>query len=111
MAREDETHHLVGEVSGRIEHEWAATINHGDAVRAAEGGCGGADAALPVTPMHPDVLDTELGTLPDGALGFVRRGGNDDGLDPAGDALQVVITAGALDLVRIGVDGEHLVPA
>src|SRR5262249_15283069 len=34
-----------------------------------------------------------------------------DGVDPSGDTPQVVITAGTLDLLRIGVDREDLVAA
>ncbi len=64
-----------------------------------------ADAALAVGPMRPHVLDAELGTLPHRAVRLAGRGGDHDGVDTTGDALQVVIAAGALDLVGDVVTG------
>src|SRR5262249_30794728 len=74
-------------------------------------GRGGTDAALTEGPMQPDVLDPEFGALSHRAFRFVWRGGDDDGVDASGDAPQVVVTAGTLDLVRIGIDREYLITA
>src|SRR5689334_3285537 len=59
--------------------------------------------------MHPYVLDPELDALSHRPLRFVGRRGDDDGVHSSGDAAQIVITPGTLNLIGIGVDREHLV--
>src|SRR5262249_37178832 len=86
-----------------------AAVNHGDAVPATKGCRRRIDAALTEGPMHPDVLDPELGALSHCPLSLVRRRGNDDGVNTSWDAPQVVITVSPLDLVRIRIDREHLI--
>src|SRR5262249_12599559 len=92
-----------------VEHERTATVDHGDAMLTPVGRGRGADAALAVGPMHPNVLDAELGALSHRALRLVGRGGDDDGVYSSRDAPQVMIALGTLNLVRIRVDREHLV--
>src|SRR5215467_6339798 len=89
VTRTDQPQKFVAEVGNRIEHERTAAVDHGNAVATSVCRSRGADAALAVTPMHPHVLDAEIGALSHRALRFVGRGGDDDGLNSSGDAPQV----------------------
>src|SRR4051812_19989074 len=104
MARKQQPHDLVAEVCRRVEHEWTTTVDHRDAMLTAVGSGRGVDAAFAVGAMHPHVLDAELRALSHRALSLLGRGRDDDGLDTSGDAPQVVIAAGALDLLGVRVD-------
>ena len=60
-------------------------------------------------PVHPDVLDPEVGALVHRVFGALGPGPDDDAVDTAGDLAQLVIAAVALDLVGVRVDREDLV--
>src|SRR5262249_15995064 len=111
LAGVDEAHELVAEIGGRPEHAGAAAVDHGDSVRAAGRGGGIGDAAGAGAAVQPDGLDLERGAFTHRLLGDFRPGSDHDGLDAARDRPQVVVGDVAFDLVRVGVDREHLVAA
>src|SRR5262249_24160149 len=104
-----ETHDVVRDVRRRIEHQRAAAIDHVDAPLAAVGGSGFGDAALSNGPMHPDVLDAEVGAFAHRGFSDRRSRPNHDSSNATRDRGQVVIAAIAFELVRVGVDREDLI--
>src|SRR6266540_3520999 len=68
-AGEHEAHRLVPEIRGRVEHQRAAPVDHGDPVLATVFGGRLRNAAGPGAVMHPHVPDTEIHALPHGGLG------------------------------------------
>src|SRR5215467_39189 len=106
-----EAHDLVPGIGGGPEHEGAAAIDDGDAVLPAVAGGGIGDAARTGAPVHPHVLDAELGAFAHGVLGDLGPGSDHHRLDPAGDRCQVRVAPVPLDLVGVRVDREHLVAA
>src|SRR5919197_6458400 len=111
VEREDESHRLVADVGGGVEHARAAAVDYGDAALAAVLGGGVRDAAGAEGAMHPDVLDPELRALAHRLLGGLGPRSDHDRVHAAGDRAQVVVRAVALDLVGVGVYREDLVPA
>src|SRR4051812_6392116 len=109
MAHAQQPHDFVAEVCRRVEHERTTTLDHGDAMLTPVGSGGGVHAAPAVGAMHPHILDPELSALSHRALGFLRRGRDDDGLDTSEDAPQIVIAASTLDSFRVRVDREHVI--
>src|SRR5262245_28728198 len=110
-AGEDEPHDLVAGVGGRLEHQRAAAVDDGHAALAAIDGGGVADAPIPERAVHPHLVDAERLALADRGLGPVGPRGDDDRVDAAGDVVQRGIAPVALDLLRVGIDGEDLVAA
>src|SRR5262245_54210123 len=101
MAGKDHAHDLVTEVGGRLVHQRAPTIDHGDAVLPPVISGGRRDTAGTGAAMHPDMPDAELRALTHRVLRLVGCRGDDDGVNAPGDALQVVVAHGTLDLVGI----------
>src|SRR5665809_59912 len=107
--REHEAHRLVAAVRARLEHQRAPAVDHGDAVLAPEARRRLGHAAHAERAVHPHVLDPEFVTLLHRSVGVGRARPDHDRVDAAGDGLEVVVTGVTLDLVRVGVDREHLV--
>src|SRR5215472_9041700 len=104
-------HDLVPEVGGGPEHEGTPSVDHGDAVLSAVAGGGVRDAARAGAPVHPHVLDAELGALAHGVLGDLGPCSDHHRLDPAGDRRQILIAPVPLDLAGVRVDREDLIAA
>ena len=107
----EESQDLVAEVGGRPKHQWTASIDHRDAVLPAVIGGGCRDAAGARAPMHPNLLDAQLGALAHGLLGDLGPCSDHHRLHSAGDRLQIRIAPIPLDLVGVRVDGEDLIAA
>src|SRR5215204_6329255 len=109
--REEEPHRLVARIGCRSEHAWAAAVDHGDAVRAAQLSCSFGDAAGSGAAVHPCLPDPELDALAHRCLGMLGPGRDHHRLDTARDRPQVVVGGVAFDLVGVWIDGEDVVAA
>src|SRR5918994_2642502 len=106
---EEDAHHLVPAIGGRLKHARAAAVDDRDATLAAVGCRRRRDAPASGAPMHPDVLDPELGALAHGLVGDLRARSDHDRVDAARDRAQVVVGRVGLDLLGVRVDREDLV--
>src|SRR6266508_6287545 len=97
VAGEHAAHDPVSKIGGGREHQRTPSVDHRDAVLAAVLSGGVGDAATTGAPMHPDVLDAELGALVHGVLGDLGPCSDHHCLDPAGDRFQILIAAIPLD--------------
>src|SRR5262245_45164093 len=109
LAAVHDPHDSVSEVGGRPEHQRTAAIDHGDAMLPAVVGGGDRHAARAGAPMHPHVLDSQLGTLAHGLVRKLGPGSDHYGLYATRDRLQVLIGHVSLDLTGVRVDCEHVV--
>ncbi|HYU76222.1 MAG TPA: hypothetical protein VEL31_26415, partial [Ktedonobacteraceae bacterium] len=67
------------------------------------------DATRAERPMHPHVLNAEIGALAHGRLGGLGSSSDHDPVNATGYRFQIVVAGIAFDVVGIRVDGEDLV--
>jgi nucleotide-binding universal stress UspA family protein len=107
--RANESHELVGNIRGRLEHQRAAAVDDGHAVLASVHRCRVAHAAFAERTMHPRLLDAEHVALAHRRLGRIGPRCDHDGVHAARDVAKAGIAAIPLDLIGIRIYGKHLV--
>ena len=106
-----ETHRLVSQVGGGVEHAWAAPIDYLDPMCPTVFGGLIRHAPLAKGPVHPHMLDAMVGALPHGVLGDLRPGTDQHRVHAIWDRLHIGKAGVTFDLVGVGVEGEHLIAA
>ncbi len=89
-------------------HEGATADDAGDAAGVALVHGILRNASLPERAMEPDVRDVQGLAFPYDFDGYVRVGRDDNALNGFGKRAEIGVTAHALDLGGVGIDGEDL---